>query len=185
MIRLLLHFKWALLSALAGAACIIVVVLAFVSLFSNTGISISVPGDTEVNIQRAGEYTIWNQTSAVIDGKLKTFPEELPPGLTVAVYGVPDGETIPLRSDSGSRVESGNTRRVSIAEVTFPSPGRYRVVVDGLEGPRSFHLGECHFLAPFLVLFATTFLFMGCFIATLGFGVYGLVTWSQRQDQPA
>src|SRR5262245_42798169 len=115
----LIRFKWPLFFLVAGAAFSVGSIFSFISLFRTSGTSFFGPGESMVTISKPGDYTLWQKTKTVIDGQFLTFPEKLPSGTTIKVFKQPDGTAVPWEEASGATMESGGTKRVSVAHLKF------------------------------------------------------------------
>jgi hypothetical protein len=135
------------------------------SLLPGAGISVIVPDDNTFEISKPGRYTVWTQVEASSQGKLMTFVTGLPPGVTI-VISKPDGTTIPLHSRwPTTHRDTARTIQVAIGDITFDSPGSYRIAVDGLHERRALYLDQSDTRAFFFKVFiviALPMVFLGC-----------------------
>ena len=137
-VRTLLALKWPLLVCAIAAA---IGTWLIWSLFPGAGISVIVPDDNTFEISKPGRYTVWTQVEVSSQGKLMTFATGLPPGVTI-VISRPNGTTIPLHSSVAPLLtrHTARTIQVVIGDITFDSPGSYRIAVDGLHEKRALYL---------------------------------------------
>ncbi|MDB6028278.1 MAG: hypothetical protein JWM68_4501 [Verrucomicrobiales bacterium] len=175
----LAQFKWPILFAVIGIALNIGAVVSLVDAFGNSGTPILAPGETKVIIAKPGDYTLWHETKTMIDGQFKTFPDDLPSEATIKVLKQPEGTSVQLRRSGSSSVESNGTRRISLGQLTFTSPGAYKVIVLGLPEKHLLYLDEAKFVKAFLSVmicggFGILFLF-----AALGSGIFVLTQRSK------
>lgn len=171
----LARYKWPILFALIGIALLVLAAISIFAAFRDTGMRFLAPGETTVAITQPGDYTLWHESRAFIDGRFMTFEDALPPDTTITVLEQPDGATVPLRRAGNTSVEAGGTRRVAVAKLTLDRPGDYRIVVTGLEEQRAFYLAEARFWKIFtrLVGFGLTgTLFL---LAAIGSAIYILI----------
>jgi len=173
--------KWPITLALIGVALNVAVVVSFIWGLRDSGISFVGPGETTVTIPKPGDYTLWNQSKTFIDSQLRTFPDDLPSGTTIQVMKLPEGTLVPMHGGvSSMESQSGGTRRVSVGQITFQSPGQYKVAVSGLAEQRAFYLDQGNFQRFFLsvmLLGSAGMLFM---FAGIGWGLYVLAQTSKR-----
>ena len=176
----LARFKWPILLAVIGVALNIAAAVSIVCSLRDSGASFLAPGEYTVTITKPGDYTLWRETTTFIDGQFMSFPDDLPSGTTIKVLKQPEGAPVPLRRGGASSMESGGTRRVSVGQLTFSSPGQYQVVVTGLTEKRAFYLDEAKFLRIFLSVMVCGMTGMLFLLAGIGSGVYVLVQLSKR-----
>ena len=176
----LARFKWSILLAIIGVALNIVAVVSLVGSFRDSGTSFLAPGEASVTITKPGDYTLWHETKTLIDGQFMTFPDDLPSGTTIKVFKRPEGVLVPLRRGGATSMESGGTRRISVGQLTFSSPGEYQVVVTGLGEKRAFYLEEGKFLRMFLSVMVSGLVGMLLLFGAIGSGIYVLAQMSKR-----
>ncbi|MCE9518552.1 MAG: hypothetical protein K8R87_03145 [Verrucomicrobia bacterium] len=176
----LARFKWPILLVVIGIALNIVAVIAMLDVFRGSGTSFLAPGEASVTITKPGDYTLWHETKTLIDGQFMSFPDDLPSGTTIKILKQPEGAAVPLRRGGVSSMESGGTRRVSVGQLTFSSPGQYQVVVTGLTEKHAFYLDEAKFLRMFLRVMVSGLVGMLSLFAGIGSGIYVLVQSSKR-----
>jgi len=176
----LARFKWPILLLVIGIALNIVAVVSILGVFRDSGTSFLAPGETSVTITKPGDYTLWHETKTRIDGQFMSFPDDLPSGTTIKVLKQPEGTLVPLRRGGASSMESGGTRRVSVGQLAFGSPGQYQVVVTGLTEQRAFYLDEAKFLRMFLSVMVCGLVGMLFLFGGIGSGIYVLVQLSKR-----
>jgi hypothetical protein len=68
-----------------------------------------------------------------------------------------------------------------VGQITFPSPGQYRLVVTGLTEKRAFYLDEAKFLRMFLSVIVCGLVGMLFLFAGIGSGIYVFVQLSKRR----
>lgn len=184
--KTLLHFAWPLAFVIAGLALFVLAVMAVVDAFRGAGKSFSVPGETTITVARPGDYTLWQEDRTLVDGRLRTFPETLPSGLTVEVTRVPEGTPVEVRPYWGATMTTPSASRRSVAAMTFTAPGDYRVAVPGLEEERLFYIGEDVILRTIQTVLLCGGTGLLLILAGIGFEVYVLVRLvRRRRQQPA
>lgn len=177
--RLIAPILLILLGLVLGGVAIFSIVLSF----RDTGYTIAAPGDTVVTIVKPGTYTLWHETKGMHGGQFLTFPDDLPPGMTIKVLKQPEGTDMPLTHSTSASFESNGTRRVSVGSVSLNNPGEYRVSVTGSTETRYLYLDESKFFrlffrALFLGGFGILFLLGG-----IVWGIYSLVQGSSRESE--
>jgi hypothetical protein len=182
--RKLSKFKWSLLLALIGMGLLGMAGLSLINSLRGAGNPLIAPGETVVTIDKPGDYTLWNGTKTILDGQLVTFGDDLPPGTTITIVKQPGGTTVPWRLPSGkSSVEFNGERKVSVGEVTFPSPGKYKVVVSGLESKRALSLEEARFFKTFFSVLIYGFGGVVFLFAAVALGFYVAVRLSKQDKE--
>jgi hypothetical protein len=161
-VRILLALKWPLLGCAIAAA---IAAWLIWSLLPGAGISVVIPDENTFQIAKPGRYTVWTQVEASSQGKLMTFVTGLPPGVTIAITRI-DGTTVPLHSQwPTTHRDTATSIQVAVADITFDSPGSYRIAVDGLHEKRALYLDQSDMRAFFLktfILIALPMVFLGC-----------------------
>jgi hypothetical protein len=178
----LARFKWPIILTTVGAALNIAGVVYFLYAFRDSGTSFLGPGESTVAIAKPGDYTLWLESRAIIDGQLMTFADNLPSGTTIKVLRLPERIVVPLHRGATSEESNvGNTHRVSVGQITFNNPGQYEVVVSGLEERRAFYLDKEKFVLLFLSVILFGFVGALCLFAGVGSGIYLLAQRSKRR----
>jgi len=150
------RYTWPIVTGLAAVVLCAMASITFVQGFGGWHTSFLGPGSVDVEIPAPGDYRLWHESKAIIDGRLQVADDKLPAG-TVIEFTNHQGATVPLQSDSTSMgQEIGNTRRVAVGRVEVPEAGTYTATLAGFEDPRRFRLSEIRFLEHFLraLLFA-------------------------------
>ncbi len=145
-----------IVTGIAGLILCAIATLTLLQGFAGWHTSFQAPGSVETEIPEPGDYRLWHESKALIDGRLHIVDDELPAG-TVIEFSDERGRTVPLKSISGSMSqEVGQTRRVAVGRIEIAEAGVYTATVRGLEEPRKFRLSEIRFLKHFLraLLFA-------------------------------
>jgi hypothetical protein len=171
----LARFKWAILLVVIGIVLNVVAVISSLSMFRDKGTSFFAPGETVVNITKPGSYTLWQETKTIIDGKFITFSDDFPSDTTIKVVKQPEGTDVGLRRNAMTTMEANGTRRVSIADLTFSSPGAYRVVVTGLSERRALYLEEEKIWSIFLIMIVGSLVGLLFLFSGIGAAIYVLV----------
>jgi hypothetical protein len=184
--RKLANYKWSFLLGLIGVGLLGMAGLSLINSFRGSGIPLTAPGETVVTIDKAGDYTLWNATKTIQDGQLVSFVDDLPPGTIVAIVKQPGGTVVPWRLPTGkSSVEVNGERKVAAGEVTFSSPGKYKVVVSGFEGKRALSLDESKFWKTFLNTLIYGFGGVVFLFAAIALGIYVAVRLSKQGREEA
>jgi hypothetical protein len=176
----LARFKWAILLVVIGIVLNVVAVISVLNIFRDKGTFFFAPGEAVVNITKPGSYTLWQETRTVIDGKFMTFSEEFPSGTIIKVVKQPEGTDVALRRNAMATMEANGTRRVSIADLTFSSPGAYRVVVTGLSEKRALYLEEEKIWPIFLIVIVGGLLGMLFLFSGIGAAIFVFVRMPTR-----
>jgi hypothetical protein len=176
----LARFKWPILLLVTGIALNILAALSILAVFRDTGTSFLGPGQAVVTITKPGHYTLWHENKTIIGGQFMTFPDDLPSGTTIKVVKQPEGKEVPLRRAGAASMESGGTRRVSVGQLTFTSPGQYEVQVTGFNEKRAFYLDEAKFLRMFMRLMVCGLIGISFLFAGIVSGVYVLIKSSKQ-----
>ena len=169
------RFKWPILLVVVGIALNAVAVLSILAVFHDSGTAFFGPGKSVVTITRPGHYTLWHETKTIIDGQIRSFPDELPSGVSIKVLKQPEGTNVSLRLSGSTHMESGGKKRVSVAQLTLESPGQYEVEVSGLSEKRAFYLDEAKFLKMFMRLMVSGLAGILFLFAGIVAGVYVMV----------
>lgn len=175
MIRILRHFRWALLFGILGAAAFLVMVFLFVRLIGEEGTRIQAPGESLIALEEAGTYTIWNDTRVVVDGTLRTYSEELPAEMQIEVSRGSDGNSVPLRLSGSTTMETNGTKRVSIADFPVNEPGEYQIIVSGIDEPRSFRVSKSASWKWIFVAIGCSGVGVLCMMAAMVAGIIALI----------
>lgn len=150
------NYLWPIVMGIVGLILCTMATLTLVQGFGGWHASFEGPGSVDLEIPEAGDYRLWHESKAIIDGRLHVVDDELPAG-TVIEFTDDRGRTVPLQSMSGSMSqEIGEARRVAVGRIEIDEAGNYTANVSGLEEPRKFRLSEIRFLEHFLraLLFA-------------------------------
>jgi hypothetical protein len=119
------HWAWffagPVVLILGCVAAVVVMVMGTLNVSSDMQ-RVDVPGEGTVNIQEAGESTIFFEQPGVAQA---TIPE----GLIVEVTPAAGGDPLPLISEgmSSFTYNNGNVAGRNYRSINFPAPGQYRV----------------------------------------------------------
>ncbi|MGB3943391.1 MAG: hypothetical protein WBK88_01195 [Methanothrix sp.] len=121
----LLIFGWMAYSALSG--------------IGGDLVQMAAPGTAELDLEKAGEYTIFREDVSVVEGRFYSTGETVPPGLVIELFDLSYGEMVDLSPPFGSSTYTfaGRSGR-SIAAFEIDHPGVYRMTASyppGREGP--------------------------------------------------
>ena len=127
-----------------GAAVILgfLSIRTFVNIFDWGGAELSAPGESTVDVHKAGGFKFWNKVTTVQDGKLEDHPHEVPSGTVITIRRLRDGAAVPWVESIGMRMTTNGDSRVSFGSVSFTELGRYQITVSGFEERRVFYLAE-------------------------------------------
>lgn len=146
------RYKWPFALILAGAVLHLLTLGVFVfSLLRDTGSSFAGPGRSTVAVAKPGNYTLWVENRGFADGKLTSFPLDLPPGMTIKALKLPECKEVSLRRGGAYGMQSGDFQRNAVAELTLDTPGDYEFVVGGTQEKRSFYLSKDKFFGLLLL----------------------------------
>lgn len=103
-------------------------------------VQMAAPGTAELDLDKAGEYTIFYEDVSVVEGRFYSTGEAVPPGLIIEVIDLSSGEELDLSPPFGSSTYtfSGRSGR-SIAAFEIDHSGAYRMTASyppGTEGPQ-------------------------------------------------
>lgn len=174
------RFKWPILFAVIGLALNLVAVVSVVEILRDTGTAFLGPGETSIEITKAGDYTLWHETKTVIDGQFMSFPDDIPSGTTIKITKQPESTAVPLRKDSSTTMESGGTRRISVGQLTLTTPGQYQVAVTGSTEKCAFYLEETKLFRVLLKIMGSGLVGMACLFAGVGSFIYVLARPTNR-----
>ena len=109
-----------------GAAVILgfLSIRTFVNIFDWGGAELSAPGESTVDVHKAGGFKFWNKVTTVQDGKLEDHPHEVPSGTVITIRRLRDGAAVPWVESIGMRMTTNGDSRVSFGSVSFTEPGR-------------------------------------------------------------
>lgn len=132
--------------ALIGGGCLLQLIgsIAFGFLIFNgvtdigkAGNRVVVPGSMPLQLEKAGDYTIFYEHQSVIDGMVYSTPQSLT-GLQVELTG-PDGNAITLEPSSGGTYNVGQRSGNGLFDFKAAQPGTYTLNAgypDGSTEPR-------------------------------------------------
>lgn len=155
----------------AGAACLVMgwaVFILPVVVGGFPGESFQGPGTHTIEIDDLGEWTVWFESSGVVNGSFRTGSSP-PSGIQITVTH--EGAHVPLRPLPGQTMTAGSTERLSLMAFEVATPGAYEVEVTGDFAPASFHVGRND------VVRLLTMIIANCFTSVLGIGlgIWGVV----------
>lgn len=149
--------------------------------FRQDGTLMQAPGKKTISIEKPGNYTLWIQNRGAIEGKLLSFPIDLPSGATVEVSRTESGETIPLDSNAAATVTINDVMRKAVGSVNITEPGQITVAVSDLDTPRLFYFSESFSFTGFFGAMSLIFT-GGCMVlAGIGIGLYFLLRPAPHQ----
>ena len=135
---------------IAGLVLFILATWTFVQGFGGWHTTFQGPGTVSIEIPEAGEYRLWHESKATIDGRLNVVDDQLPSGSSIEFTDA-RGAVIPIESIRGNMSqEIGNTRRVALGRIEIAEPGAYNITITGFQETRQFRLSEIRLLDHFL-----------------------------------
>jgi hypothetical protein len=123
-------------------------------MFKAPGFSLAAPGQTTIHVAKAGTYTLWNESRTMRNGKILTFPKELPSGTEFEVRKKGGGEKLEVRGNSSETMNINGMERNSVGTIEIPESGDYEVKVSGLGEERAIYMSEAVILKTFLTCIA-------------------------------
>ncbi len=98
------------------------------------------PGPLAFTATQVGKHTLWHEYDTIFNGIMYSS-NALPSGFQIRCRDGNSGAELPVISDRGASMSTGNVRRESVAAVDIPSPGRYLISVEGSPQPILFSFG--------------------------------------------
>ncbi len=90
------------------------------------------PGTIEVNVEKAGTYSLENKYCTVYEGKSYSLPKELPNGIVFSLKSEADGEVIPIQTSSiSTNSEVNGQKQTSVGNFEVKKPGKYLLSISG------------------------------------------------------
>ena len=130
-----------LAAGLAGAAVFVVRGISDVTDFMESWTQMVVPGQHELTLAEAGEYTVYHEYRSSIEGKVYSMEQGSLPGLECTLLSKASGEQIPLSEATvHSTYSFGSRSGVSVFDFEVSSPGTYVFSAqysEGQEGPEA------------------------------------------------
>ncbi len=174
------NYRWPIALGILGLILFLAATWTFVQGFGGWHTTFQGPGSVELEIPAAGDYRLWHEAKASIDGRLQVVDDELPAGSTVE-FSDARGTVVPLEpARSNMSQEIGSTRRVAIGRIEFPDAGTYTVSTAGFDEPRQFRLSEIRFLDHFLR--ALLFALPGTVLVIIAL-IWGIVIAVRRRER--
>jgi len=140
------------------------------------------PGRLALQVEQPGKIVIWHDQRTVFQGRSYDAPEKLPPGVRFRAIEEASGRELAVGATMASSSESGNSRRVAVAQFHAEQPGRHLIQVEGAFEPLVFSAGP-DFLARTLwfILGAVALVLVGWGVAI---GLFALA-FIRREAAPA
>ncbi|WP_269542995.1 hypothetical protein [Cerasicoccus fimbriatus] len=137
------------------------------------------PGELTYHAEEPGNYFLYNQYRAMIDGVLYDKPESLPDGFQVAITDEA-GTQLEFHSDRSFSFSSGETKGRSVGYVQVTAPTTLEIQLSGFEGKRPFSFGP-NDLWGFMkdVLLSLCLIFLGL-AAGAGLIIWGIVDLTRK-----
>ena len=142
-----------------------------------------VPGTTEVEVEKAGEYHLWNHYQTVFEGKSYRKSEALPDGLEISIKDE-DGKTLELTGGGGSSSRSGSDMKVSIGSIEVKKPGKLVISVTGDFEKRIFSFSEFGVMKIVGMIFGAGILSIILVPVGFGFLIWGIVKLVSGPKKP-
>jgi hypothetical protein len=102
----------------------------------------TVPGQSEIHIQKAGTYVLWNEHETIHQGRTYSSGEKLPDGMHIELRRAETGAVVEMTPDLTTRERRGKLERNSVGKFQIAAPGKYSIVVEGDFPERVFLLRE-------------------------------------------
>lgn len=171
----LIRFLLPVVVMIIGAACVVVGARNAFQVFRQDGTVFKGPGEKIVSLKKAGEYTLWIQNRATIDGVLISSATDLPPGSVVEIVREGTEERIPLAGEAGMTVSINGTERESLGTIQVPGPGTVRISISRLDAPRVFYIAESIQLKGLFGSIALGAVGLSLFLVGVVLGIYFLI----------
>jgi hypothetical protein len=164
------YWAAAVFAVASTAGAVALVAWAFLS--SDANHPFLAPGRQALELDRTGDYTVWNDHRTVFDGRTYDAGEKLPAGVKIAVTEAASGQPLTVHPALGATFTSGNTERVSVASFTIARPGRYEIAVSGPIEQRVFSVGKDVVLVLFGAIFGAIALVILGYSAAIGIAIW-------------
>jgi hypothetical protein len=142
-------------------------------------IRVVVPGNTTLDLGKAGTYTIFHEKQSVVDGRF--YASDTVSGLRVDVIAEATGTPVRLEPATSTSYSMGSRQGTSIFAFTAQQPGRYRLTTNLAGGQAVLAIGQGTFGAIFALVGGTIA------IAFAGLAIAGIIvafTLWQRMRAP-
>jgi hypothetical protein len=142
-------------------------------------IRVVVPGNTTLDLGKAGTNTIFHEKQSVVDGRF--YASDSVAGLRVDVIAEATGAPVRLEPTTGTSYSMGSRHGASILAFTIDQPGRYRLTTGLAGGQAVLAIGQGTFGAIFALVGGTIAIsFAGLALAGI---IVALTLW-QRMRAP-
>jgi hypothetical protein len=156
----------------AGVAVFLFLLIGFINGLAGmprSMIRVVAPGSFDIRLDKAGEYTIFDEYQSVMGGRVYSHSGGLS-GLTCTLTEKATGRSIPLTAPGGSETYSmGSYAGRSLFEFTIATPGDYRLSAEygGAGGPDAVLAIGHGFLGNLMRLMAELFAGVGTLIVSV------------------
>ncbi len=140
-----------------------------------------VPGQTEVRVEEAGRYYLWNDHETILDGRKYSHAAHIPDGVEIQVED-DAGQNLKFHTNSSISM-GGSGQKKSIGYVELEEPGPVRIVVSGEMDKRVFSFGPSSFstlIGMMVISFALTGVMLLSAIICFVIGIIKMVKASRE-----
>ena len=144
--------------------------------FSDTKeVQFRIPGNTDIVIEEAGRYYLWNDYQTVFEGKSYNRSKTIPDGIEIKIRNKENNKLYDFISDSSISSSTGSSSKNSIVYIDFQSPVNITIeIVDGGE-ERIFSFSQSDFLKMFGLFVGGWCFSMFIGISGIGLTIYGVI----------
>ena len=145
-----------------------------------------IPGSTQVVVEEAGRYYLWNDYQTVFKGKSYSRSEAIPDGIEIKIKNRETGELFSFVSDTSTSSSSGSSSKNSIGYIEVPTPGSVHIEVLGGNEERVFSFSRSGLLALFGLILGGFGLSMTLGLSGAGLTIWGVVkiVRSNKKSEP-
>lgn len=143
------------------------------------------PGSQILNVEKPGQYFLWNQYSGMHEGKLFSAPEELPSGVTFILRANDSEKNFPIQPDSSYSSSMGDSQKRSIGLFELDQPGSYTLSITNLPEESLFSWSRSLFpnlLVMLGVILSIIFFVLGCLAGATVLLILGLIQLSKKSE---
>ena len=166
---------------LLGAASVFVAGRGLFDAFRQDGTLFQGPAKTSVSLEKPGDYTLWIQNRATLNGRVLSFPTDLPSGAVIEVMHETTGKRLPLSEGLSGTMSINDMERRSIGFITLAEPGPISISVSGMDSPRLFYLDESFGFGGVLLQMSLGAVGFCLILAGFVVGIYFLIRPKPRQ----
>jgi hypothetical protein len=134
-----------------------------------------IPGITQVSVEEAGRYYLWNDYQTVFKGKSYSRSEAIPDGIEITIRNEETGEPFNFVSDSSISSSSGTSSKNTIGYIEVQTPGSVRIEILGGNEARIFSFSRSILLAILGLILGGFGLSMTLGLSGVGLSIWGIV----------